>query len=107
MTPRGYAITTPKDLEGRKIAAPAGSASRLLFPAFARSVGIDPDRIQWVTVTGALREPMLVRREVDATAPFIDAMVTLTALGVPRGNTIVFHYTSRFLPPREQRLPPP
>lgn len=98
MTLRGYGIATPKDLEGRKIAAPAGSASRLLFPAFARVVGIDPDRIHWVTVTGALREPMLVRREVDATAPFIDAMVTLTGLGVPRENIIVFHYPRYGLP---------
>lgn len=98
MTLRSSGITTPRDLEGRRIAAPAGSASRLLFPAFARMVGIDADRVQWVTVTGALREPMLVRREVDATAPFIDALVTLTALGVPREQIIVFHYPRYGLP---------
>jgi NitT/TauT family transport system substrate-binding protein len=98
MTLRAHGITTPRDLEGRRIGAPAGSASRLLFPAFARLTGVDPDRVQWVTVTGALREPMLVRREVDATAPFIDAMLTLNGLGVPMENIVVFHYPRYGLP---------
>lgn len=92
MTLRNHGILSPRDLEGRKIGAPAGAAARVLFPAFARVAGIDRDRVEWVTVSGALREPMLVRREVDATAPFIDAMLTLKGLGVPAENIIVFHY---------------
>lgn len=92
MTLRNHGIATPRDLEGRKIGAPAGSAARVLFPAFARVAGIDKDRVEWVTVSGALREPMLVRREVDATAPFLDALLTLKGLGVPAENVIVFHY---------------
>jgi NitT/TauT family transport system substrate-binding protein len=92
MSLRNYGIATPRDLEGRKIGAPAGAAARVLFPAFARVAGIDKDRVEWVTVSGALREPMLLRREVDATAPFIDALLTLKGLGVPPEHVVVFHY---------------
>ncbi|MGQ9904502.1 MAG: ABC transporter substrate-binding protein, partial [Anaerolineae bacterium] len=59
-------IATPKDLEGRKIGAPAGDAGRRLFPLFAKAVGIDESKIEWVTMEPALREPTLAKGEVDA-----------------------------------------
>jgi NitT/TauT family transport system substrate-binding protein len=39
-------IQTPKDLEGRRVALVPGSIQHLLFPAFARAVGADPDKIE-------------------------------------------------------------
>jgi len=92
MTLARTGIRTPKDLEGRTIAAPAGAAARVLFPAFAELTGIDVTKVTWVTVTPALREPMLVRGEVDATAPFLDALLTLKLAGVPEEEIVVFHY---------------
>lgn len=92
MTLVNRGIKSPKDLPGRKIAAPAGAAARVLFPAFAKAVGIDPASVEWVTVTAALREPMLIRGEVDATAPFLDAMLTLKAANVREEDIVVFHY---------------
>lgn len=92
MTIRQTGISTPKDLQGKKIAAPEGAAARRLFPLFARNVGIDPQSVTWVSVSPALREPLLVRREVDATAPFIDAVLTLKQLGVDERDVVIFHY---------------
>jgi NitT/TauT family transport system substrate-binding protein len=54
-------IAKPKDLEGKTLAATAASAGRLMFDAFAQAAGIDAKTITWQTVSGQLREPMLVR----------------------------------------------
>ncbi|MCS6783597.1 MAG: ABC transporter substrate-binding protein [Candidatus Caldarchaeum sp.] len=92
MTLKKTGIAAPKDLQGKKIAAPEGAAARRLFPLFARNVGINPQSVEWVSVSPALREPLLVRGEVDATAPFIDAVLTLKQLGVRGEDIVVFHY---------------
>jgi NitT/TauT family transport system substrate-binding protein len=92
LTLRETGIQTPADLEGRTIAAPEGSASRVMFPAFAQAVGLDPDSVEWSTVAPELRETLLVDGRVDATAPFLDAMITLQGLGIPANDIIAFHY---------------
>ncbi|MBE0411671.1 MAG: ABC transporter substrate-binding protein [Anaerolineales bacterium] len=90
LTNRG--IETPQDLVGRELAAPAGSASRIMFPAFAQAVGIDPDSVSWNSVSPELRETMLVEGDVDATAPFLDAIITLQGLGIDPDEIKAFHY---------------
>jgi NitT/TauT family transport system substrate-binding protein len=92
LTLRGHDIETPLDLAGKTLAAPEGSASRVMFPAFARAVGLDPESVTWTTVAPELREPLLIERQVDATAPFLDAMITLQGLGVDPADIIAFHY---------------
>ena len=39
-------ISTPKDLEGRSIANPAGGSIPDLFPAYAKAAGIDASSFQ-------------------------------------------------------------
>jgi NitT/TauT family transport system substrate-binding protein len=92
LTLRGHGIETPLDLAGKTLAAPEGSASRIMFPAFARAVGLDPASVTWTTVGPELREPLLIEGQVDATAPFLDAMITLQGLGVDPADIIAFHY---------------
>ncbi len=92
LTLRDTGITTPADLEGRSIGAPAGSASRRMFPAFAKVVGVDPDSVTWQTLAPELRETMLVQERVDATAPFLDAIITLEGMGIPSDDIVAFHY---------------
>lgn len=92
LTLAGRGIETPQDLAGRELAAPAGSASRIMFPAFAQAVGLDPNSVNWNSVAPELREPLLVEGSVDATAPFLDAIITLQGMGVNPDDIIAFHY---------------
>ncbi len=71
-------IRTPKDLEGKTLAAPAEDAGRQLFPIFATRAGFDAAKVSWQTVRAELREPMLVQRRVDG----ITGIVTSTALSL-------------------------
>lgn len=59
-------IAKPADLKGKTIAAPAGDASFQVFPLFAKLNGLDPQTINWKTVTPDLRETMLLRKQADA-----------------------------------------
>jgi len=59
-------IKTPKDLEGRRVAKTAGSASMTLFPAFLDANKVNRDKITEVNVTGASFLPLLLSRQVDA-----------------------------------------
>jgi len=86
-------IGKPKDLEGRKLAAPETDAGRQLFPAFARAAGIDLGKINWLTVTPQLREPMLARGEADAITGFeVSGVFSLRALNVPAENIVSMRY---------------
>lgn len=71
-------IMVPKDLEGKSLAAPQEDAGRQLFPVFASRAGFDLAKVQWQTVRGELREPMLVQRRADG----ITGIVTSTALSL-------------------------
>jgi NitT/TauT family transport system substrate-binding protein len=93
MTTKRSGITTPKQLEGRKIAAPETDAGRQLFPAFAKAAGIDASKISWITVTPQLRETMLAQGQADAISGFMTSGVFgLRAAGVAPGDIISFKY---------------
>jgi NitT/TauT family transport system substrate-binding protein len=80
-------ITKPADLVGRKGGAPSVDATYRLFDVFARVNGIDPTRVQWTTVQPQVREPLLVRGEIDFAAAWVmTAVPSLMGLGVKRDD---------------------
>lgn len=86
-------IRTPKDLEGRRLAAPDFDAGRQLFPAFAKAAGVDASRVTFVTVSPALREPMLVRREADGVTGFVTtSALALKGIGLDHPQQRVMMY---------------
>lgn len=86
-------IRTPKDLEGRRLAAPDFDAGRQLFPAFAKAAGIDASKVTFISVTPALREPMLVRREADGVTGFVTtSALALKGIGLPHNQQRVMMY---------------
>ena len=94
MTLRRTNIRTPKDLEGKRLAAPETDAGRQLFPAFARATGIDASRVTWITVTPPLREPMLARGDADAITGFeTSGVFSLLALNVARPDILSMRYS--------------
>jgi NitT/TauT family transport system substrate-binding protein len=95
MTLRRTGIRTPKDLEGKRVAAPETDAGRQLFPAFARATGVDVSRISWVTVTPPLREPMLARGDAEAITGFeTSGVFSLRTVGVPAADIVSMRYSS-------------
>lgn len=99
VTLRRSGIRTPKDLEGRRVVAPETDAGRQLFPAFARATGIDAGRINWVTVTPQLREPMLARGDADAMTGFeTSGLFSLRALNVPPADIVSMRYAAAGVP---------
>lgn len=58
-------IKTVKDLEGRKLTSPAGSATHRLFPIFAKINGLDASKVEVVNITPSVQEMMMVQGQVD------------------------------------------
>jgi NitT/TauT family transport system substrate-binding protein len=86
-------ITSPKQLEGKKLGAPVFDGARQMFPAFARANKLDPAKVSWVSMDANLRETMLVRGEVDAISGFItSAGLGVEGLGVKKENIAVMKY---------------
>ena len=68
-------------------------ASRKLFPAFAQATGLKLDDVTWESMDPPLREPMLVRGDVDAiTGHYFTSILNLEAQGVSKDDLTVFKY---------------
>lgn len=86
-------IRTPKDLEGKKVGAPAFDGARQLFPAFAKANDVDASKVRWETMAPQLREPMLIRREVDAISGYItSAPFALRTLGAKLDDVLMLRF---------------
>jgi NitT/TauT family transport system substrate-binding protein len=83
-------ITTPKDLEGKKLGAPAGDAAFAEWPIFVQTTGIDASKVMIVNVGFAVREPILADGQVDAITGFsFSSYFTLKDRGVPVDDIVV------------------
>jgi NitT/TauT family transport system substrate-binding protein len=91
-------IGSPKDLEGKKLGAPAGDAPRRLFPVFAKQVGISTDSAKWTSMEPKLRESFLLQGQVDAISGFSYSMLPSLLKGGAKPEDIeVFYYTDNGL----------
>jgi NitT/TauT family transport system substrate-binding protein len=87
-------IDTPEALVGNTLGAPVFDAAYRLFPLFAEAEGIDPDSVEWIAMDGALREPSLIRGEVEGISGFyFTAILNLEAAGVSRDEVNSFLYS--------------
>jgi NitT/TauT family transport system substrate-binding protein len=83
-------ITTPKDLEGKKLGAPGGDAAFAEWPIFVKTTGIDARKVTIVNVGFAVREPILADGQVDAITGFsFSSYFTLKDRGVPVDDIVV------------------
>jgi NitT/TauT family transport system substrate-binding protein len=86
-------ITTPKQLEGRKLGSAANDATFKLFPIFAQHTGIDPGKVTIQFIEPKLREVLLAKRDVDAIpGQIFNAMLELKAKGVKESDVGSFLY---------------
>jgi len=99
MAMRGSGITTPKDLKGKRIAAAANSVNQLLFPGYAKLVGIDTAGIRWIAVQPVQLGPALASGKADALSTFLIGRPTIEKATVQARSkhVVVFPY-STYLP---------
>ena len=63
-------IKGPKDFPGHKIGNPPGDAARVMWPAFAKATGIDPNSITWVNIAPQAKIASLKSHAVDIISDF-------------------------------------
>jgi NitT/TauT family transport system substrate-binding protein len=70
---KSYGVNGPKDFAGRKIGNPPGDASRVMWPAFAKAVGIAPDSVSFVNVGPTAKSAALKSHAVDIISDFYNS----------------------------------
>jgi NitT/TauT family transport system substrate-binding protein len=63
-------LKMPKDLEGNAIANPAGGSIPDLFPAFAKTAGIDAQKVRWVVASSESLPGLLAANRVPCVGQF-------------------------------------
>jgi len=63
-------IKSLKDLEGKTLGSPAGSAALAIFSALAKKNGLDEKKITWINMAPNLQEQMMLQGQVAASAVF-------------------------------------
>ncbi len=93
-------ITKPKDLEGKTIGGPANDGALRLWPAFAKTAGIDASKVKVENMTANLREQMLMRGQIDAAFGFLQTIwFSAKAIGVDPAKELHFiFYADHGLP---------
>ncbi len=86
-------VKDPKQLAGKTLGAPVFDASFKLFPAFAKAIGIDANAVKKKNMDPRLREPMLLRGEVDAISGHIfSTVLAVKAAGYKESDIRCFLY---------------
>src|SRR6187401_2594814 len=70
---KSQGVNGPKDFAGRKIGNPPGDASRVMWPAFAKAVGVAPEAVTFVNVGPTAKTAALKSRTVDIVSDFYNS----------------------------------
>jgi NitT/TauT family transport system substrate-binding protein len=68
---QGGGVTTPKDLEGKRVGMATGSVNQLLFPAYAKLAAIDPAKVVIQNAAPPQLPALLASKKVDALSTFL------------------------------------
>jgi NitT/TauT family transport system substrate-binding protein len=77
-------LKTPKDLEGKSIANPAGGSIPDMFPAFAKATGIDASKVNWVVAASSALPGLLASGKVPCVGQFTVGEPLLRAQAAPK-----------------------
>jgi NitT/TauT family transport system substrate-binding protein len=58
-------IKEPKDLVGKKVGVPAADGHKVMFPAFAKIIGIDPSKVEFINIEPAAKPAILATKRAD------------------------------------------
>lgn len=83
-------VAAPKDLEGKKLGAPAADVAYAAWPIFAKANGIDVSKVTVENIGFPVREPMLAAGQIDAlTGISFWSYINLKERGVPADDIVV------------------
>jgi NitT/TauT family transport system substrate-binding protein len=83
-------VMKPKDLEGKKLGAPAPDGAYAQWPIFVEANKIDASKVTIENVGFPVREPMLAAGQVDAITGFsFSSFINLKDKGVPVDDIVV------------------
>ena len=83
-------VSVPKDLEGKKLGAPAADSAFAEWPIFVKANGIDASKVKIENVGLPVRDPMLAAGQLDAiTGISYSSFVDLKDKGVPVNDIVV------------------
>ena len=80
-------ITKPQDIVGKTVAVPAADGHKVMRPAFARLIGVDPDSVSFVNIEPAAKVAALASRNADVVfelytgKPFMEKAIPPEKLG--------------------------
>lgn len=77
-------LKTPKDLEGKSVANPAGGSIPDMFPAFAKAAGIDASKVNWVVAASSALPGLLASGKVPCVGQFTVGEPLLRAQTAPK-----------------------
>lgn len=98
ITTKRSGITSLQGLAGKKLGAPEGEASRMIFPAFARAANIPAGNIQWTSMAANLRDTMLAQGQVDAVTGFLfTTYFNLVGVGIKEEDIVAWPYAENGL----------
>src|SRR5438309_1757630 len=66
-------VEGPKDFAGRKIGNPPGDASRVMWPAFAKAVGLPEDSVSFVNIGPTAKSAALKSHAVEIISDFYNS----------------------------------
>jgi len=90
VTRKSRGVTKPKDLEGKKLGAPAPDGAYAQWPIFVEANKIDASKVTIENVGFPVREPMLAAGQVDAITGFsFSSFINLKDKGVPVDDIVV------------------
>src|SRR5438876_2471066 len=83
-------ITKPKDLEGKKLGAPAADGAYAQWKIFVQANNMDASKVTIENIGFPVREPMLQTGQVEAITGFsFSSFINLKSMGVPAGDLVV------------------
>jgi NitT/TauT family transport system substrate-binding protein len=83
-------VEKPKDLEGKKLGAPAPDGAYAQWKIFVQANNIDASKVKIENVGFPVREPMLQNGQVDAITGFsFSSFINLKSMGVPVDDIVV------------------
>jgi NitT/TauT family transport system substrate-binding protein len=90
VTRKSRGITSPKELEGKKLGAPTADGAYAQWPIFVKANNIDASKVDVLNVGFTVREPMLVSGHVDAITGFsFSTYINVKHSGVPQDDIVV------------------